>query len=161
MALPCRFPKGSGCDHAGPGRRLHRLLRARLFGGSLSSSAGSTFRTRELADDLNADVGRAFFNLAHIAAIRARVIRNVLLRQFPGMSEPPQVGGENLAQIHAPNQAGCCLLKHRFKPTKFLSIVGVSCRPGKRRPRHATPTETDWPLPCPIMRVFESERLRH
>jgi hypothetical protein len=35
------------------------------------------------------------------------------------MAESTEISSEDLAQIHAPSQAVCRLLTHRFKPTKM------------------------------------------
>jgi hypothetical protein len=39
------------------------------------------------------------------------------------VAEPAKIG-KDLAQVHAPSQAACWLLTHRFKPTK-IAILGV------------------------------------
>jgi hypothetical protein len=41
------------------------------------------------------------------------------------MTEPAQVGSEDLAQIHASSQAACRLLTHLFKPTKIIFRIGT------------------------------------
>src|ERR1700757_593235 len=38
------------------------------------------------------------------------------------MPEPAEIGSKDLTQIHAPSQATCWLLTHRFKPTKIPAL---------------------------------------
>ena len=74
--------------------------------------------SRELADDLKAGIAAAFFELAHVSAVHVRFVRKVFLREAFRMAEPAQIGGKDLAQIHAPSETWCWLLTRRFKQTK-------------------------------------------
>ena len=57
---------------------------------------------RELADDLQAGIAGAFFKLAHVAAVYVCLKGQFLLGQPFGVAEAAQIGGKDLAQIHAP-----------------------------------------------------------
>src|SRR5262249_48598736 len=72
-----------------------------------------------LANDLQPRVTPPFFQLAHVAAVHVCLVGQVLLGETLGVSEAPEISRKDLAQVHAPSQACCCLLTHRFKPTKI------------------------------------------
>jgi hypothetical protein len=44
------------------------------------------------------------------------------------MAVPAEIGGKNLAQIHAPSQIRCRLLTHRFKSTKIRGLATAAMR---------------------------------
>jgi hypothetical protein len=57
---------------------------------------------RQLADDLQANVTATLFQFTHIRAVYARFIGQILLGQALGVSQAPQIGCKDLAEIHAP-----------------------------------------------------------
>lgn len=71
----------------------------------------------KLADDLQADIGRAFLQLADVAPVDIRLMCQILLGNAFGIPETAEVGSEGLAQVHCDNGRPCRLLTNGFKTT--------------------------------------------
>jgi len=76
----------------------------------------------EPANNLKADEARSGFQLAQIRTVHARRIREVLLRNAPGMTKAPKIRSKHVPQVDAGSKAGCWLLTHRFKATKMSTL---------------------------------------
>jgi hypothetical protein len=134
-----RFP--AGACHASrrrPPGRSAPVSPASDGSGPGYSEQLSWFHTKcisKSANDPKASEECSLFELAEIAPANLSIVREVVLREPLLVAQATQVGGEQLAQIHPPNEACCSKCAPRY-------IEQNATGPRRSTPRHQSSGRT-------------------